>query len=179
MKFIKILFFLIIFFSCNKNKQTITNPDLPFFHFDKIEYYHPKITQKEFHNIIMNPNKTREEEALLQILTGDVPVSIKDTLFIKNMEILNFKKDVIDPKLHSKISHLFSLREAKHSLAPTCKSDYKDILIFREKNIIVGMAKISFDCKRHQMIGERYNDSKFGQSGEYEELKKILGHYKL
>ncbi|SHI65428.1 hypothetical protein SAMN05444363_1138 [Flavobacterium terrae] len=29
------------------------------------------------------------------------------------------------------------------------------------------------------MIGERYNDSKFGQSGEYEELKKILEQYKL
>lgn len=179
MKYFSILILSLILFSCNENKQTISsNTDLPFFHFDKVEYYHPKITQKEFHNIIMNPNKSREEEALLQILTGDVPVSIKDTLFIKNMEILNFKKDVIDPKLHSKISHLFSLRKAKHSLAPTCKSDYKDILIFREKNIIVGMAKISFDCKRHQMIGERYNDSKFGQSGEYEELKKILEQYK-
>lgn len=125
----------------------------------------------------MNPNKSRKDEALLQILTSNVPVSIKDTMFIKNMEILNFKKDIIDPKLHSKISHLFSLREAKHSLAPTCKSDYKDILIFREKNIIVGMAKISFDCKRHQMIGERYNDSKFGQSGEYAALQNILIKY--
>ncbi|SHI65378.1 hypothetical protein [Flavobacterium terrae] len=177
MKHLPILLFFIILFSCNENKKSTSNTDLPFFHFDKVEYYHPNITQKEFQSIIMNSNKTREDEALLQILTGNVPVSIKDTMFIKNMEILNFEKDVIDPKLHSKISHLFSLREKKHSLAPTCKSDYKDILIFREKNIIVGMAKISFDCKRHQMIGERYNDSKFGQSGEYEELKKILSIY--
>ena len=79
MKFIKILF-LNYFFSCNENKQTITNTDLPFFHFDKVEYYHPNIIQNEFDNIIMNPNKTREEEALLQILTGNVPVSIKDII---------------------------------------------------------------------------------------------------
>lgn len=177
MKNIFVLLLSLILFSCNENKQTVSNTDLPFFHFDKVEYYHPTLSKKEFHTIIMNPNKTREDEALLQILTGNIPVSIKDTMFIKNMEILNFKKDVIDPKLHSKISHLFSLREASQVVTPSCKSDYKDILIFREKNIIVGMAKISFDCLRHQMIGERYNDSKFGQSGEYKELEKMLKQY--
>ncbi len=174
MKLKFILPVIVILFSCNENKKSTTNTDLPFFHFDKIEYYHPTLTKKEFHSIIMNPNKTREEDALLQILTGNIPVSIKDTMFIKNMEILNFKKDIIDPKLHSKISHLFSSREASQNISPSCQSDYKDILIFREKNTIVGMVKISFDCKRHQMIGERYNDSNFGKSGEYEELKKIL-----
>lgn len=177
MKYLSALLLSLVLFSCNENKQATNNTDLPFFHFDKVEYYHPTLSKKEFHNIIMNPNKTREEQALLQILTGDVPVSIKDTMFIKNMEILNFKKDIIDSKMHSKISHLFSLREASQVVNPTCKSDYKDILIFREKNIIVGMAKISFDCQRHQMIGERYNDSKFGQSGEYIELEKILKRY--
>jgi hypothetical protein len=177
MKYISTLLLSILLFSCNENKQTATNTDLPFFHFDKIEYYHPTLSKKEFHTIIMNPSKTREDEALLQILTGNIPVSIKDTMFIKNMEILNFKKDIIDHKLHSKISHLFSSREASQNISPKCQSDYKDILIFREKNVIVGMVKISFDCLRHQMIGERYNDSKFGQSGEYAALENILKTY--
>lgn len=125
----------------------------------------------------MKPNKSREEQALLQIVTGNIPVSIKDTMFIKNMEILNFKKDTIDTKMNLKISHLFSFRETSAPKKNNCNSAYKDVLIFRKNNHIIGMAKVDFNCMKHQMIGERYNDSKFGQSGEYKELEKLLRQY--
>lgn len=93
------------------------------------------------------------------------------------MDILGFKKDTLAPSLNAKIAALFSLREVDKIVPPACSKGYKDVLIFRKNNKIIGMAKISFDCQNHQMIGERYNDSEFGQSGEYQKLKAILNPY--
>lgn len=177
MKYLSLITLSFFLFACNEKKKSSVSTDLPFFHFDKVEYYHPTTTKEELHTIIMKPNKTREEQALLQIVIGDIPVSIKDTLFIKNMEILNFKKDTIDTKLNLKISHLFSLRDTAELKPNPCPAEYNDILIFRRNNHIIGMVKVDFNCMKHQMIGERYNDSKFGLSGEYKELEKILKQY--
>lgn len=174
MRSISAFLLTILLFSCNENKKTSGNHDQPFFYFDQIEYYHADISKKDLQTIEMKEEKTRKEQALLQILTGNIPVSIKDTLFIKNMEILGFEKDTINNQLNSKISHLFSFREIVNPVPAACNSEFRDILIFRRNNKIIGIAKISFECLRHQMIGERYNDSNFGQSGEYNELEKIL-----
>lgn len=179
MRYISIFILALLLFSCNENKKAAGNQDQPFFYFDQIEYYHTDITKKDLQTIEMKEEKTRKEQALLQILKGNIPVSIKDTLFIKNMEILGFEKDTIDLRLNSKMAHIFSFREVSKPEVANCSPEFHDILIFRRNNKIIGMAKISFDCLRHQMIGERYNDSNFGQSGEYKELEKILNQYGL
>jgi hypothetical protein len=177
MKHIPTFLLVFLLFSCNQNAKTTGNQDLPFFHFDQIEYYHKDISKKELQRIETKEDKTRKEQALLQILTGNVPVSIKDTLFIKNMEILGFEKDTINNKLNPEISHLFSFREVSKPVTSPLNPEFCDVLIFRRNARIIGMAKVSFDGLKHQMIGERYNDSNFGQSGEYKELEKILKQY--
>jgi len=178
MKYFPIVLLSLLFYSCNENKKTNSNTDQPFFLYDQVEYYYTPIEKDSLFDIKMKQDKSRKEQALLQILTGNVPVSIKDTLFINNMEILKFKKVILDPKLYSKLTHLFSFREANQSVTPDPNAAYKDVLIFKKDNKIIGMAKVSFEGSKHQMIGERYNDSKFGQSGEYKELEKILNQYK-
>ena len=95
MKYI-LIFVLLIISSCTQNRDGVTNQDQPFFHFDLIEYYHLDVSKLNLQALQIKQQKTRKEQALLQILTGDVPVSIKDTLFIKNMEILGFAKEKID-----------------------------------------------------------------------------------
>jgi hypothetical protein len=177
MKYLSIFLLVILLYSCNENKKATSNLDQPFFQFDQIEYYHTPIAKDSLLAIEMKQDKSKKEQALLQILIGNVPVSIKDTLFIKNMEILNFKKYILDPKIYSKISHLFSFREASQPVVAKNNAKYLDVLIFRKNNNIIGMAKVSFEGLKHQMIGERYNDSKFGQSGEYKELENILSQY--
>lgn len=177
MKYLSIVLLYVLLYSCNENKKATSNLDQPFFLYDQIEYYKTPIAKDSLLAIEMKQDKSNKEQALLQIVTGDVPVSIKDTLFIKNMEILNFKKEILDPKIHSKISHLFSFRETGQPIVSKSNAEYLDVLIFRKNNKIVGMAKVSFEGLKHQMIGERYNDSKFGQSGEYKELENILSQY--
>ncbi|MFM2228948.1 MAG: hypothetical protein RL607_206 [Bacteroidota bacterium] len=168
------LFTLVALTACQQNQKAEATGDLPFFQFDVVEHYKVPYSKVALDSIIGKEDKTRMEQGLLQIVTGNIPVSTKDTLFVKNMEILGYQKTLLDPKIYPQIKHLFSKREPSKPIQPTCQSGYTDVLVFREKGKFVGSAKISFDCQRHQMIGERYNDADFGQSGEYVELKKLL-----
>jgi len=168
-----LLLLCMVLISCQK-KEKVSGQDLPFFHFDKIEYYHTAITPEEFKAIGMKQEKDRKEQALWQIINGKVPVNTMDTLFIRNMDILSFKKYTVDAKWHAKIGHLFAMRTGKTKAENACAPAYRDILIFRKKDKVIGVAKICFDCNRSQIVGARYDASAFGQSGEYDALHTIL-----
>lgn len=171
----KIAFILlgILVLSCNK-KQEIKAGNLPFFHFDKIDYYKTSITEDSLQAIAMNQDKSRQEQALLQIVRGNVPVSTMDTLFIKNMDVLSFRKSEIDSSQFKKITDIFSVKDLPLTKTTACIPVYRDILIFREKGKVIGMVKICFDCEKNQIIGSRYNTANFGSSNEYTELGVIL-----
>ena len=171
-----VLALLTLFIATSFKKSATTEPtgDLPFFKFDRVEHYSVPFTKAALDSIIGKEDKTRKEQGLLQIVTGNIPVSTQDSLFISNMDILGFKKEIIDPKKYPALEKLFSKREPTQPIQPTCKSGYTDILVFRNKEKFMGSVKLNFECQRHQMVGQRYNDADFGQSGEYEALKKLL-----
>lgn len=173
MKNILLLFICLFLLSCNNNEKKVKG-DLPFFHFDQIDYYYSDISREEETELGNNNERSRQEKALCQILYDRVPVSTLDTLFIKNMAILSFNKRTIDPKLNSKISHLFSLRTSEIQEVTACAPTYRDILIFRKKGKVIGVAKICFSCNQNHIIGARYDSSNFGQNGEYAALYNIL-----
>lgn len=169
-----ILLLLSIFlFSCNK-KEKINVGDLPFFKFDKIDYYRTDISREALDSIGMKQEKSRKERALMQVLVQNIPVNTMDTLFINNMEILGFEKSVIDSSQYKRISNLFSLHDTANIDASACAVIFRDVLVFRKKDKVIGVAKICFDCGQNHIVGARYDSSKFGQSGEYEELMEIL-----
>jgi len=167
------LLLVIMMVSCNKKEPT-AQQDLPFFHFDQIDYYHKTISEDTINAIIQKEDKTRKEQGLLQIIKGKVPVSTIDTLFIKNMDILAFEKQTLPASVHAKIGHLFSLRTVEKPVYPACEQVYRNILVFRNKDKVIGVAKICFDCGLSSIVGARYDASQFGQSGEYKELQEIL-----
>lgn len=157
--------------SCNDKKPT---GPLPFFHFDEIDYYHVDISAEEATEMSIKQDKTRKEQALLQILNGNVPVNTRDTLFINNMDILNFEQHEIDPKLNPQFDALFSVRENVKAEQSSCIAVYRDVLVFRQKDKVVGVAKIDFDCGKDMIVGSRYNTSSFGERGDYGKLEALL-----
>ncbi|MGL2966353.1 hypothetical protein [Flavobacterium sp. XGLA_31] len=161
--------------ACNQKEKPV-NGEMPFFIFDKVEYYHTGISANETDSIVMKQDKTRKEEGLLQIIRGRIPVSTIDTLFIKNMELLSFEKYSIDAKLNPQIAQLFSVHQPKTKATETKTNSptYTDVLIFRKKDKVIGVAKICFDCKKSWIMGSRYPTEDFGLSGEYEELHQLL-----
>ncbi|MCZ8169495.1 MAG: hypothetical protein ACK5RV_11840 [Flavobacterium sp.] len=160
--------------ACQQNPKAAATGNLPFYTFDQVIHYTVPVSKSELDSIIGKSEKSRKELGLLQIVTGNIPVSTQDSLFISNMDILGFEKEIIDPKKYPAIEKLFSKREPTQPIQPTCKSGYTDILVFRNKGKFMGSVKLNFECQRHQMVGQRYNDADFGQSGEYEALKKLL-----
>ena len=175
MKRIALAVFTFIFLTaCEQNKKAEATGNLPFYTFDEVIHYSVPVSKSELDSIIGKSEKSRKELGLLQIVTGNIPVSTQDSLFINNMEILGFEKEIVDPKKYDTLENIFSKREPTQPIQPSCKTGYTDILVFRKKGKFMGSVKLNFECQRHQMVGQRYNDADFGQSGEYDELKKMI-----
>lgn len=164
----------ILVVSCKKEADSKPG-DQPYFLFDQIEHYHTDLTQAQLEKIYAKPEQSRKDMGMVQIVKGNVPTSVRDQGFIENMSILGFTKHEIPASENAKFSEIFSLKDsAKNAPESDCKYLYNDVLLFRLNGQLTGVAKISFDCKKQQMVGIRYNPANFGENGEYEKLAALL-----
>jgi hypothetical protein len=173
-KAILILAISLACFGCKDERKTSAGGSQPFFLFDRIDYYHSDITMEDVLATEAKDNKSRKDIALLQIVRQHIPVNMMDTLFIRNMDSVGFRRRLINPAWNSRVSNLYSEREATPPKQSNCVPVFRDVLIFRQGNKITGMSKVDFDCGMHYTAGARYDASGFGQSGEYRPLYKIL-----
>ena len=129
---------------------------------------------KEWLEIATKEKKTSNEKALLEIVNLEYPTSLNDQNLLKNLEILYPKKKKIE---QSKLNTLASIYSEKfhgdYSLA-ACEPIYRDILIFKKENNIIGVSKICFECGLHYTIGTTKNTEQLGQNGDYEKLNLLL-----
>lgn len=145
-----------------------------YFDFDQIDYYRSAITENETIEL-EGKKRTKNEDLLLSLVTGDRPVDLNDTSFISKLEKLGFvRKDLAEEKLPL-IKDLF--REKSDDPANVwslCLPVYRDLLIFRKENIIEGIAKICFECDEIQIIGTTANTRNFRSNKGFSKLRKIL-----
>lgn len=176
MKYLVAVFSAVLLMACGqKEEKKEAAGKQPFFVFDQVDYYHKELTRSQFDSILANPNKSNKDLGLLQIVQQNIPVSTIDTLFIPNMDILKFEKKTLPESTHEKLNDLFSVKiENATPKSVACDPIFEDVLVFRKKSKVIGVAKISFDCDKNYIIGSRYATVGFGQSGEYGELKKVL-----
>ena len=145
-----------------------------YFDFDAIEYYTIEIDENKLLKTEENPNLTKSQKLQIEIVIGDKPENLNDTSFIQNLENVGFKKKEISSDKHQEIKEVFREKSHKNSFAAACIAVYRDILIFKEKEEIKGIAKIWFDCGKNKILGTNANTMEFGQSGDYSKLAKIL-----
>jgi hypothetical protein len=55
-----------------------------------------------------------------------------------------------------------------------CSPTFRDVLVFKKDDSIVGFAKICFGCRKIVLIGCEPPSAHFGQKGEYEKLYQTL-----
>ncbi len=147
---------------------------IPYFDFDNIEHYYINISEDKVYNPDSVQNKTEKQKRRLDILTNSRPLEVLDTLAFSNLERLNFKKNKIEREKFSEIKNIFSNR--KHELPEylACAPIFRDILIFKNQNKIIGVTKICFTCNQKLIIGAPPSSSEaFGQK-DYQILKTIL-----
>lgn len=72
------------------------------------------------------------------------------------------------------VNETFCQRKHQESYAMTCIAVYRDILVFKKENKIIGTAKLCFSCDQNVITGTQHNTDEFGQSGDYAKLFKLL-----
>lgn len=165
--------FLTAFLGCDSptgNQKTCT----PYFQFDKIEHYYLDIEENNIWDIEKKKNKTNKEKKQLELLIEYIPEKLSDTLVLKDIDKLDFVKKGIPTNKFKQINEIFCQRNHDETIALACIAVYRDILIFKKNNKIVGTAKICFDCDQNIITGTKVNTDEFGQSGDYSKLYKLL-----
>lgn len=145
-----------------------------YFDFDSVDCYHNEIDDLQL--LELDQSKlTPKQQMLNDLVLEDTPKSIVDTAFITQLEPIGFKKNRISEveKINT-LKEIYREKSHKESFATTCITVYRDILIFRSNDSIVGISKICFDCQNHKTIGTQVNMDNFGQSGDYGKLARLL-----
>jgi hypothetical protein len=165
-----------LFLACNSSNSTdkIKTEPNAYFDFDEIEFYNNTNGDADFVNILKNGKKLMTDSLKKAVLLFDSPKSLGDTLFLIKLGEIDYKKINIDPSNYANIKEIFKKKVANNSSVTSCEPVYRNLLIFRNKYKLVGIARICFGCKRHQIVATNITTDDFGQEGDYEKLKMIL-----
>lgn len=147
-----------------------------FFDYDTIHHYSIIMDDSQVNELYDRKSDSTLDSLRYRIILDETPTTITDTAFLVNLEIIGYKKTIIDTAIHNEINSIFMEKKTEEILATSCIYIYRDILIFRNMGKISGMAKICFECMAHHIVGTEANTAYFGQNGGYARLQKILYH---
>jgi hypothetical protein len=145
-----------------------------YFQFDQIEHFKNEIDENKILNFGAKSKNTPKEKKLMKILLEDNLDNLVDTTILENLQNIGFQKKQIPQNKFEEINEIF--HEKKHSevIEMSCVAIYRDILIFKMNDKIVGTAKICFGCGQSIIAGSKYDTYGFGQSGDYVALHDLL-----
>jgi hypothetical protein len=146
----------------------------PYFEFDELHHYFASIDESEVFPSSENEEIRPENKALIAIAVGDEPLSIQGTTFIDMMEQAGYVRKIVAQQHFEAINDIFMEKSHDDWIGTTCIPIYRDILVFSKADQVTGIAKICFECSKHQIIGTTANTEYFGQSGDYRKLAQIL-----
>lgn len=170
---------LTLIFSCNSSSnQESDNSENEtgnyFFDFDELIHYRIEIDENVLLEKEDDKNISAEGQLQIDLIIMDEPNSIDDTSFVAELENIGFEKTQVEKNEFEKINDIFREKEVDEAIAYSCIAVFRDILIFKKNNKIIGMAKICFSCDQSRMYGTSANTINFGQEGDYAKLNKIL-----
>lgn len=145
-----------------------------FFDYDEIAHYFCDYDESKIEDLYDNQSKSELDSLKMGIILGDIPKTITDLNFINSLSKIGYKSIKVDKSKYTDINQIFREKEVQENIATACINIYRDILIFKKQNKIVGTAKICFGCMANEIKGTAANTENFGQDGDYEKLKNIL-----
>lgn len=183
-KFIYLIFIGLIIISCkqksekNPEKPKLDNVDAqilksvectPYFDFDEVDYYFTNISDEE----VLNLNETKNDSLLFNIINRRIFSKISDSIFIPNLESVGFNHKIIDKEDFRHINDFLSICD-NETIALACAPFYRDILIFRKSEKIVGIAKICFSCGQSLIINQTRELPPLDPDKNWREFSTIL-----
>jgi hypothetical protein len=143
-----------------------------YFEYDEILHFKNDVDEALIGDLYNN--KSKLDSLKFGVILDDIPKSIVDTTYLNILQDIGYTKTTIDQKKFKAIDEIFTEKKHPEGTYFSCIYVYRDILVFKRKSKIVGMAKICFDCGGSQIFGTKSNTEEFGQSGDYESLAEIL-----
>ncbi|MBP6576210.1 MAG: hypothetical protein KA232_03235 [Chryseobacterium sp.] len=173
----KNLFFLLFFLgigikaqeiSFKKDSEIVLDVTIKF---DEIVYYK---TNKSFnaYKLKYKKNHSTKKKLIYDIVKGSTPKSISDNLFVKDLEKLNFHKEKLEAAQYQKIVDIYTRGSAHYDTS--CVKTFRDILVFKNKNKIVGISKICFDCGWETTFFNEHHYYNLIDITYFEELENLL-----
>lgn len=145
-----------------------------FFTYDEITHY--SIIYDGLKLLVLNEQQRLSalDSLKLRVITGYIPKDNNDLFFIEKLEELGYTKKPVAKSEFEAIDNIFSEKKVKENITTACIPIYRDILLFKMQNKVIGTAKICFECRQHHITGTIANTNNFGQDGDYEKLQRIL-----
>lgn len=139
--------------------------------FDEIVYY--KINKSfNTYNLKYKKDYSPKKKLVYEIVKGNTPRTMSDTLFVKNLERLNYYKENLTIPQYQKIAEIYSRGSGNYDTS--CGKTFRDILVFKKNNKIIGVSKICFDCGWETTV---FNENRYYNLIDiafFEELENIL-----
>lgn len=161
--------------SCNKKGA---NENMYYFEFDDVNYYHKDIIENDIFKEYEKAKLLGYDKSYLKIVNTEYPTNLNDKEFLNSLIKYGYKKNKVAKSKLNQINQIFSKKDCEELTTNGCVPIYRDILIFKKKNVIVGIAKVCFDCRNAYIIGSKQNWDYFGECGDYENLQEILTSFK-
>jgi hypothetical protein len=177
--------FCLTFFACNltterkseafdNSEKTKQMNEKKFFEFDEIDYYISDLDESKIGDLYDNQSRSEIDSLKMGIILGDLPKNTSDLSFIDKLQKIGYKKSSVDKSKFNEINKIFVEKTVKENVATACVYVYRDILIFKKDNNVIGTAKICFGCLANEIIGTKANTENFGMDGDYEKLADLL-----
>lgn len=170
--YILYFFVAVLILGCNERRPNQTGRK--FFNYDEIEYYFGNYDEEKIGELYDNQSRSPFDSIKMGVVLGDIPQSINDLTFISKLKKIGYTYHKVDSAKFEEIDQIFLEKETKANIATSCIYIYRDILIFKKKHRVVGVAKICFGCMAHRIVGTNASTINFGQDGDYYKLEMIL-----
>ena len=155
----------------NANKATKIEK---YFNYDELVHYKIEFDSNKRKEIYSSRNNTFLDSMRYGVIYNSIPKSINDSSFVFKLEEFGYTKKVVKRVKFKEIDRIFTERKHEEVIAYACDHVFRDILIFKRKSKIIGIAKICFECGGNEIVGTKANSEEFGMDGEYAELRQIL-----
>lgn len=140
------------------------------FQFDNIDHYKINISDNDLNILLSKENKSDKENDLVLLLSEDFIDDNKNELVTHLNELYPYKQKINEPK----ISELKAIYHNSFNFSKSkCIPVYRDILIFKQDDSILGISKICFDCNMQYTIKNDGKNIEIDNS-DFEKLEKIL-----
>ncbi|WDF59686.1 hypothetical protein PQ462_23600 [Flavobacterium sp. KACC 22758] len=170
---IALLFFLML--SCKSKEEKM------FFDFDSVEYYSLNKSKEE--EMGENNSKSIDNGIFDKIFFDDYPDKINNGIFYKTINSEGFSKFKLSQKDAEYLKSDIFLEKSSLKMLENvyaCAPQYRDILVFKKKNQISGIAKICLSCRQFYLISSKkeIETENFGTEKEFKLLGKLFDTYK-